>query len=203
MPPVHVDPAGIREFPDAQSFRDWLAGHHDRESELWIRIFKKGSGRPSINPAEAIEICLCWGWIDAIRKGFDDQSFLQRYTPRGPKSTWSKINVDNVERLIAGGRMTEHGLKHVQAAKGDGRWDAAYRIRGAEVPADLQAAIDAEPDATAMLATLSAQNRFALIHRTNTLKTPAGRARAIARFVAMLKRGETIYPQARGPKARP
>ena len=150
----------------------------------------------SITPKEAIDVVLCWGWIDAIRKGLDDTSYLQRYTPRGAKSTWSQINVDNVARLIEEGRMTEHGLKHVEAAKADGRWDRAYQSgKDMKIPDDLQAAIDAEPKAKAMLAKLSAQNRFALAFRTHNMKTEAGRKKKIASFVEMLKRGETIYPQ--------
>lgn len=196
MPPVHVDPAKIREFPDADSFYAWLGEHHDRADEVWIKIHKLGSGLPSITPKEAIDVVLCWGWIDAIRKGFDDKSFLQRYTPRGRKSVWSKINVDNVARLIAEGRMTSHGLAHVEAAKADGRWDRAYGSgKNLKIPQDLQAAIDAEPEAKAMLENLSEQNRFALAFRIHNLKTEDGRKRAIARSVEMLKRGETIYPQ--------
>ena len=138
---------------------------------------------------------LCWGWIDGLRKGFDDKSFLQRYSPRTKKSVWSQINVDNVARLIKEGRMTEHGLKQVEAAKADGRWDRAYRIKGTKIPADLQAAIDAEPKARRMFEKLSAQNRFALAFRTQNMKTESGRRRKIESFVAMLKRGETIHPQ--------
>ena len=154
------------------------------------------SGLKSITAKEAIDVVLCWGWIDAMRKGFDDKSFLQRYSPRGKKSIWSQINVDNVARLIKEGRMTEHGLKQVEAAKADGRWDRAYKSgKDMKIPADLQAAIDAEPKAKAMLAKLSAQNRFALAFRTHNMKTEAGRKKKIETFVAMLKRGETIYPQ--------
>jgi uncharacterized protein YdeI (YjbR/CyaY-like superfamily) len=137
---------------------------------------------------------LCWGWIDGVRKGFDDKSFLQRYTPRGKKSIWSQINVDNVARLIAEGRMTEHGLREVEAAKADGRWARAYG-QDMKIPDDLQAAIDASPKAKAMVATLSAQNRFSLAFRVHNMKTEAGRKKKIADFVAMLERGETIYPQ--------
>lgn len=197
MAPFKVDPTKVREFKDAQSFYDWLAQHHGSETELWIKLHKKGSGLSSITPIEAIDAVLCWGWIDAIRKGYDDKSFLQRYTPRGKKSVWSKVNVDNVARLVAEGRMTEHGLRHVEMAKADGRWEAAYRIKDSEIPADLQAAIDAEPVALEMLAKLTAQNRFALIFRTNAMKTEAGRTKKIADLVAMLKRGETIHPQKR------
>ena len=197
MPPVKVDPAKVHEFRDADAFYRWLGRHHDREDEVWIRIHKVSSGLPSITPKEAIDAALCWGWIDAIRKGLDDKSYLQRYTLRGPKSTWSKINVDNVARLAEEGRMTAHGLKHVEAAKADGRWDRAYRVKDSELPADLKAAIDAEPEAKAMLERLSSQNRFALAFRLGNIKSEAGRKRKIAAFVEMLKRGETIHPQKR------
>ncbi len=198
MAPVKVDPAKVREFKTAESFYKWLARHHDRTDEVWIKIHKVGSGLRSITAKEAIDVVLCWGWIDGIRKGFDDKSFLQRYTPRGRKSTWSAINVDNVARLIDEGRMTAHGLREVEAAKGDGRWHRTYRIKGSKLPADLQAAIDAEPKARQTFATLSAQNRFALAFRLQSLKTDAGRRRKIETFVAMLKRGETIHPQGKG-----
>ena len=196
MAPVHVDPDKVLEFVDEQAFYDWLSQHHDSWDEVWIKIHKVGSGLPSITAKQAIDVVLCWGWIDAIRKGLDDQSFLQRYTRRGKKSIWSKINVDNVARLVASGRMTEHGLKHVEAAKADGRWDKAYGAgKDLKIPDDLQAAIDAEPAAREMLAKLTEQNRFALAFRTHNLKTEAGRRKRIESFVEMLKRGETIYPQ--------
>jgi uncharacterized protein YdeI (YjbR/CyaY-like superfamily) len=195
MAPVKVDPKKVHEFKTAEAFYKWLGKHHDREDEVWIKIHKVGSGLKSITPVEAIDVVLCWGWIDAIRKGFDETSFLQRYTPRGAKSTWSQINVDNVARLVEEGRMTGHGLKQVEAAKADGRWDRAYRIKGNQLPDDLQAAIDAEPEAKAMLAKLTAQNRFALGFRVEAMKTEAGRAKKIASMVEMLKRGETIWPQ--------
>lgn len=195
MAPVAVDPQRVHAFADAAAFEAWLAAHHDHEPEVWIRIYKVRSGVASITPKEAIDVALCWGWIDAIRKGLDEVSFLQRYTPRGRKSVWSQINVDNVARLIAEGRMTGHGLKQVEAAKADGRWAQAYRVKGAVIPDDLMAAIDASPAARAAFETLTAQNRFALAFRLQALKTPAGRERAIARFVDMLARGETLHPQ--------
>jgi uncharacterized protein YdeI (YjbR/CyaY-like superfamily) len=185
----------VREFKTAESFYKWLGKKHDKADEVWIKIHKVGSGLKSITPAEAIDVVLCWGWIDGLRRGFDDNSFLQRYSPRTKKSVWSQINVDNVARLIKQGRMTEHGLKQVEAAKADGRWARAYRSKGAAVPADLQAAIDAEPKARRMFDKLSAQNRFALVFRTQNMKTEAGRRRKIESFVDMLKRGETIHPQ--------
>jgi uncharacterized protein YdeI (YjbR/CyaY-like superfamily) len=198
MASVKVDPDRIREFKDAESFYKWLGKHYDKEAEIWIKIHKVDSGLKSITPKEAIDVALCWGWIDAVRKGLDGKSYLQRYTPRGKKSIWSKINVDNVTRLIHEGRMTEHGLEKVEAAKSDGRWDRAYKSgKGMKIPDDLQAAIDAEPEAKEMLEKLSAQNRFALAFRAHNMKTPAGRKKKIKTFVEMLKHGETIYPQAR------
>ncbi len=196
MAPIIVDPPKVREFSDAESFYLWLSKHHATEQELWIKIHKVKSGLPSINAKQAIDVVLCWGWIDAVRKGFDEKSFLQRYTRRGPKSIWSQINVDNVARLVAEGRMTEHGLQHVAAAKSDGRWDRAYKSgKNLKIPDDLQRAIDADPNAKKMLENLSEQNRFALAFRMHNLKTEAGRKKRIAAFVDMLRRGETIYPQ--------
>jgi uncharacterized protein YdeI (YjbR/CyaY-like superfamily) len=198
MAPFKIDPDKVHEFKDAESFYEWLGSHHDKEDEVWIKIHKAGSGLESITPKEAIDVALCFGWIDAIRKGLDDRSFLQRYTPRRGKSIWSQINVDNVARLTKEGRMTGHGLAQVEAAKADGRWDRAYRSgQDMKIPEDLQAAIDAEPKAREMLAKLSAQNRFALAFRTHNMKTEAGRKKKIEAFVEMLKRGETIYPQGR------
>jgi uncharacterized protein YdeI (YjbR/CyaY-like superfamily) len=196
MAPVKINLDNIRAFKDAERFYQWLAKHHDKEAEIWIKIHKVDSGFKSITPKEAIDVVLCWGWIDGLRKGFDDNSYLQRYTPRKTKSIWSQINVDNVARLIDEGRMTEHGLKEVDQAKSDGRWARAYKSgKDMKIPDDLQAAIDAEPKAKAMLAKLSAQNRFALAFRTHNMKTEAGRNKKIEAFVAMLKRGETIHPQ--------
>lgn len=196
MPPVQVDPKKVREFETAEAFYAWLRDNHDSADELWIKMHKVGSGLPSIVWKEAVDTALCWGWIDGIRKSLDDTSFLQRYTPRRPKSVWSKINVENVSRLIEAGVMTEHGLKHVESAKADGRWDRAYAsVKQMELPADLLAAVEAEPSAKATLATLNSQNRYALALRLHNLKTEAARKRKVAEFVAMLARGETIYQQ--------
>jgi len=198
MPSVTVNPAKVREFKTADSFYKWLAKNHDRQDELWIRIHKVDSGLKSITPKEAIDVVLCWGWIDAIRKSHDDKSYLQRYVPRRPKSIWSQINVDNVARLIKEGRMTEHGLREVEAARADGRWGRAYASgKDMKIPDDLQVAIDAEPKARKMLEKLSAQNRYALAFRVHNMKTEAGRKKKIDTFVEMLKRGETIHPQGR------
>ncbi|MBO9557754.1 MAG: YdeI/OmpD-associated family protein [Caulobacter sp.] len=196
MAAVQVDPAHVHEFVDADAFYDWLSRRHDKQAEVWIKIHKVGSGLPSITPKQAIDVVLCWGWIDGVKKSFDEKSFLQRYTPRGRKSIWSQINVDNIARLVDEGRMTPHGLSQVEAAKADGRWDRAYAAgKNMKIPDDLQAAIDANPAAQAMLAKLSAQNRFALAFRTHNMKTEAGRKKKIETFVAMLERGETPYPQ--------
>ncbi len=194
--PVKVDSEKVFEFETAGDFYGWLGRNLHRYDEIWIKIHKVKSGLKSITPKEAIDVVLCWGWIDAIRKSFDEKSFLQRYTPRGKKSIWSQVNVANVARLIEEGRMTEFGLAEVERAKADGRWDRAYGGSGTmPIPDDLQAAIDAEPLAKSMLARLTAQNRFALALRMHSLKTEAGRKRRIEAFVEMLKNGETVYPQ--------
>lgn len=199
MAPIVPNPRRIRSFRNAEAFEAWLSRHHDRETEIWLKIHKKGSGLKSITPAEALDVVLCWGWIDGIRKGLDERSFLQRYTPRRPKSIWSQVNREHIARLIAAGRMTPHGQKQVDAAKADGRWDAAYApIRNASaetIPADLRTAIEASPRAREKFRTLGRMNLFALAFRTNHMKTPAGRARKIAALVAMLERGETIVPE--------
>jgi uncharacterized protein YdeI (YjbR/CyaY-like superfamily) len=199
MAQVIPDPNKIKSFRSAAEFEKWLSKHHDREEELWLRIFKKNSGKPTVNYAEALEVVLCWGWIDGIRKAYDEVSFLQRYSPRRAKSVWSDINREHIARLVAAGRMTPHGQKHVEAAKADGRWDAAYapiRSSSAEtVPKDLREAIDANPRARKTFEQLNRQNLFALTFRTNSMKTPAGRARKIEALVAMLARGERVVPR--------
>lgn len=199
MAPVIPNPARIRSFRTETAFEKWLAAHHDREPELWLKIHKKGSGLPSVTAAQALDVALCWGWIDGIRKSFDESSFLQRYTPRTPKSIWSQVNQANVARLIRAGRMTPHGQRQVDLAKQDGRWAAAYApIRSASaatIPEDLRAAIEANPRALKTFGTLGRANLFALTFRTNSMKTPVGRARKIEALVAMLARGETIVPE--------
>ena len=198
MAPIYVDPDKVREFESFEDLYTWLAQHHASQEwdELWIKIHKVDSGLKSINAKQAIDAVLCWGWIDAVRKSYDDKSFLQRYTRRGPKSIWSQVNVDNIARLEAAGLMTEYGLKHVEAAKQDGRWDRAYGAgKDMAIAPDFQAAIDAVPEAKAMLGKLTEQNRFALAFRVHNMKTEAGRKKKIEAFVEMLKKGETIYPQ--------
>jgi uncharacterized protein YdeI (YjbR/CyaY-like superfamily) len=197
--PVIPNPKKIRSFRTEAAFETWLAAKHARESELWLRIYKKDSGVPSVTHAQALDVALCWGWIDGLRKAFDERSFLQRFTPRRPKSVWSQINRDHVARLTAAGRMTAHGQGQVDAARSDGRWAAAYApirtVTEAGIPRDLRAAIGASPRARRTFRTLSRMNLFALAFRVNNMKTPAGRARKIAALVAMLERGETIVPE--------
>ena len=202
MAPVHVDPRRVREFENEQSFYEWLGKNWRKETELWIKIHKVSSGLASITPKEAIDVVLCWGWIDGIRKGLDETSFLQRYTPRGTKSVWSQLNVANVDRLTRAGRMQPPGKAHVEAAKADGRWEKAYSMTNTEVPEDLLAAIRAKPKALAMYQVLSSQNRFALTFRTLSMKTAAGRKKKIATFVEMLAKGETIHPNGASPRSR-
>lgn len=198
MAAVVPEPSRIQAFKTEAAFEKWLAAHHDKEPEIWLKVHKKGSGLASVTCAQALDICLCFGWIDAIRKGLDESSFLQRYVPRGKKSSWSQINRDHVARLSAAGRMTPHGQRQIDAAKADGRWDAAYApMRSASVetvPADLRVAIEASPRAKRTFLKLDRANLFSLTYRVNALKTTAGRQRKIATLVEMLAKGETILP---------
>ena len=207
MAPIVPDPRRIKSFTSEAAFEKWLAANHARAPELWIKFHKKGSGRPTVTYAQALDVALCWGWIDGIRKGLDETSFLQRFTPRRPRSIWSQINREHVARLVAAGRMTPHGQREVDAARADGRWDAAYaRMRETtpeSMPDDLRAAIEANRRALAMFKKLNRPNLFALAFRTNNMKTPAGRAKKIAELVAMLARGETIVPMSAKQPTRP
>jgi len=199
MAPVVPDPKKIKVFKSEEAFETWMRANHARETEIWLRIYKKGSARATVTNVQALDVALCWGWIDGIRKALDDESFLQRYTPRRAKSIWSQVNREHVSRLTAAGRMQPAGQRQVDAATADGRWDAAYapirNTSAASIPEDLRAAIDANPRARKVFATLGRQNLFSLIFRTNNMKTPEGRARKIASLVAMLARGETIFPE--------
>jgi len=201
MASLTPDSEKIRTFRTQAAFESWMRKNHAREREVWLRIYKKGSGVPSITIAEALDVALCWGWIDAIRKAFDERSYLQRYTPRRPKSIWSQINRDHVARLTKAGRMTPHGQRQVDAAKADGRWDAAYAPMrdavGDKFPDDLRKAIEASPRARKTFQSLGRQNLYALAFRTSSMRTPAGRAKKIAALVEMLARGETPYPERR------
>jgi uncharacterized protein YdeI (YjbR/CyaY-like superfamily) len=188
-----------KSFATPRALESWLRANHAKAPELWIKIHKKESGLRSVTPAEAVDVMLCWGWIDGLRRGFDDRSFLQRYTPRRAKSIWSQVNREHVARLQKAGRMTPHGQAQVDAAKRDGRWARAYapirKSSADSLPPDLLKAIRANAKARQTFKGLSRMNLFALAFRTNHMKTPAGRARKIATLVAMLARGETIVPQ--------
>jgi uncharacterized protein YdeI (YjbR/CyaY-like superfamily) len=199
MAAVVPDKKRIRAFASQEALETWLRTHHDKWPELWLKIHKKDSGLPSVTAPAALDVMLCWGWIDGLRKGFDDKSFLQRYTPRRAKSIWSQVNRVHVARLIDAGRMSPQGQAQIDAAKKDGRWDAAYApIRAAsadKLPKDLLTAIGKNARAKKALQGLNGMNLFALTFRTNNMKTAEGRARKIASLVAMLARGETIVPK--------
>jgi uncharacterized protein YdeI (YjbR/CyaY-like superfamily) len=201
MAPVVPKAELIKAFRTEAAFESWMRQNHAREREVWLRIYKKASAVPSITIAEALDVVLCWGWIDGIRKAFDDCSYLQRYTPRRPKSIWSQINREHVARLAKAGRMTPAGQRQVDAAKADGRWTSAYApMRSAlddDFPVDLRKAIDASPRARKTFESLSRQNLYALAFRTTNMKTPSGRAKKIAALVEMLERGEIPYPARR------
>lgn len=186
-------------LPDAAAWREWLVEHAETGSAVFLVLARKGTTTPtSLTYAEALDEALCQGWIDGQARGRDDTTRSQRFSPRGPRSMWSRRNVGYVARLEAEGRMRERGRREVERARADGRWDVAYAGPAtAVVPADLAAAIAAEPRAAAMFAVLTSQNRYAMIHRLGALKTDVARERNIGRFVAMLARGETLHPQQR------
>src|SRR6476659_2139039 len=182
-------------FRDQRSWADWLQINHGTSSGLWIQLAKKGSAGRSLSYAEAVEVALCYGWIDAQSKGNNETSWLQKFTPRRKRSIWSKINREKVERLISEGRMQPAGLAEVGRARQDGRWEAAYDSpRVATVPADLQTALKNRPQASAFFGTLNSQNRFAILFRLQTAKKSWTRARRIEQFIRMLENHEKLYP---------
>jgi uncharacterized protein YdeI (YjbR/CyaY-like superfamily) len=205
MAAVIPDARHIRSFATSAALERWMRTNHAKAPELWVKVHKKNSGLRSVTTPEILDVMLCWGWIDGIKKGFDEKSFLQRYTPRRARSLWSQVNQGHVARLTKAGRMTPAGQLQIDAAKKDGRWKAAYApIRAMSVdtlPPDLMKAIRANRAALDIFATLNRANLFALSFRTNNLKTPEGRARKIATLVAMLARGETVIPQK--PRKKP
>ncbi|NLF05818.1 MAG: hypothetical protein GX593_12565 [Actinomycetales bacterium] len=186
--------------PDAAAWREWLAAHHTESEGVWLVLHKKGGTTTTLTYADAVLEALCFGWIDGQARKRDDESSLQRMTPRRPRSPWSKVNVGRVEQLEQEGRMAEAGRAQVEAAKADGRWDAAYAGPATtEVPEDLLTAIAAVPAAQAWFDVLTSTNRFAIVYRINGAKRPETRARNIAKFVDQLSRGELPYPQKRRP----
>jgi uncharacterized protein YdeI (YjbR/CyaY-like superfamily) len=181
-------------FEDDRAFEQWLAAEHATADSVWLKFAKKGSGIVSLNYAAALDVALCYGWIDGQIRRLDETFYLQRFTPRRPRSKWSKINREKVAALIASGRMQPPGLAEIDRAKADGRWDAAYDSpANATVPDDLQAALDANPAAHEFFATLTSQNRYAILHRIQDAKRAETRARRIDKFVDMLSRGESLY----------
>lgn len=186
-------------FPDPAAWRAWLDEHEATSDGVWLILARKGKESPTtLSYDTALDEALCSGWIDAQGRSRDDVTTLQRFCPRRPRSRWSARNVRIVDRLIAEGRMRPRGQEEIDRAKADGRWDVAYEgSRNIEVPPDLAQALAASPRAAEMFAILTAQNRFAILFRVTGVKKPETRARNIEKFVAMLERGETVYPQKR------
>ena len=184
----------IIAFDDAAGWEAWLAERHELQAGVWLKIAKKGSGAASVTNVEALDVALCYGWIDGQRKGFDETWYLQKFTPRRPKSLWSKVNIGKVEVLIAAGRMQAPGFAAIDAARADGRWDAAYESqRNATVPPDLESALEENARAKAFFESLNKTNRYAVIWRLLTAKTPGNRAARLQKMVAMLEAGETFH----------
>jgi len=182
-------------FESQAALAHWLAAHHATSDGVWLRHAKKGAPAPTVSYQEALEVALCFGWIDGLKKSEGAHYFRQRWTPRRARSIWSKINRDKALACIAEGKMQPSGLAEVERARQDGRWDAAYDGgREASVPPDLQAAFEAHPGAAEFFATLNAQNRYAVLFRVQTAKKPETRAKRIAQFAAMLARHETLHP---------
>lgn len=184
------NPLKIMTFETPGDLDEWLRVNHAVESELWVKIFKKNSGVLSVSWNDVVVEVLCWGWIDGVKKTFDDQSYLQRITPRTVRSSWSKRNTEHVERLISEGRMKEPGLVHVRAAKADGRWENAYVASEMEVPADFLAAIEEQPRVKLFFETLNKSSRYVIAHDLMSAKKPETRQRRLEKFLDMLIREE-------------
>ena len=181
-------------FDCKKKWADWLARQHEKSAGVWLKLAKRGSGIKSITYEEALDVALCYGWIDGQKKGFNDKYWLQKFTPRGPKSIWSKINTEKAERLIASGEMKPSGLKVIEAAKQDGRWEAAYSSqKNISVPQDFQAALDKNEKAKAFFAALKSAERYSFLFRIHNAKKPETRARHIQKFVEMLEQGEKLH----------
>lgn len=181
-------------FENAQQWEQWLEANGDHDG-IRLQLRKKATTLPGILRDDAVDVALCFGWIDGQAGPIDDDFHFLSFSPRRARSPWSQVNQGHVARLIEAGRMRPAGQAEIDRAKADGRWDAAYRQKDAEVPEDLQAALDANPAAAAFFPQLSAQNRFAILYRVGSVKRAETRAKKIETFVAMLARGQTIYPQ--------
>jgi len=185
----------ILSFVSQGDWETWLEEHHHTSKGLWLKIAKKDSGINSVNYAEALDIALCHGWIDGQKGAFDDTFWLQKFTPRGPRSKWSKINVDKAVALIEAKRMKPAGLAAIEQARSDGRWEQAYDSQSkATVPEDLQRELDKNPEAAKFFATLDSANRYAVLYRIHEAKKPETRARRIEKFIGMLERQEKVHP---------
>lgn len=190
-----TDELPIILFETQENLNAWFEEHHAELKGIWMKIAKKASGITSITYAEALDCALCYGWIDGQKAAFDEQHFLQKFTPRRAKSTWSKVNREKVDRLIAEGRMRSAGLHQIELAKADGRWDAAYDSQSnSTIPEDLQLELDKKPEARAFWETLNSVNRYAIIFRIQTARKPETRAARVQKFVSMLERHEKVYP---------
>ncbi len=183
-------PSTTRAFENAKLLGRWLAEHHDSETELWVKIYKKKSGVPTVSWDDVVKECLCWGWIDGLKHALDEQAYLQRVTPRQKRSPWSKRNCQHVEALMAAGRMMPSGIAQVEAAKADGRWDQAYAVSEMEVPEDFLRALDSRPAAKDFFGKLTKSNRFVIAHALSSAKRPETRERRFAKYMQMLERGE-------------
>ena len=182
------------EFADRETWAAWLAENAESSAGVWLKLARKDGGGRSVTYAEALDVALCHGWIDGQKGAIDERHWRQRFTPRGPRSRWSKRNRGLAEELIAAGRMAPAGLREVEAARADGRWEAAYDSPAtAEVPADLQAALDADPAAREFFAGLDRANRYAILYRLQEARRPETRARRLATFVTMLREGRRIH----------
>jgi len=182
-------------FESQQEWEGWLKAHHAQPQGVWLKIAKKGAEVSSVSYADALDGALCYGWIDAQKKPYDDTFWLQKFTPRRPKSVWSKVNTGKAMRLIETGKMTPAGLREVDAAKQDGRWDAAYEPQSnLTIPDDFQAELDKHPKAKEFFDTLNKVNRYAMCYRIATAKKPETRKARIDKFIAMLAQGEKIHP---------
>src|ERR1700712_5070981 len=183
-----------KSFATPRAWETWLDANHTRSPGVWMKIAKRSHDKPTVTYAEALEVALLFGWIDGQKDKLDAQFWLQKFTPRAARSRWSKINCGKVERLIESGRMRPAGLKAIEQAKADGRWDAAYESPSrATVPPDLQSALDANDAARAFFAKLDSANRYAVLYRVQDAKKPETRARRIATFVAMLSEGKKLH----------
>jgi uncharacterized protein YdeI (YjbR/CyaY-like superfamily) len=183
----------VKHFASKAKWADWLARQHDKSPGLWLKLAKKDSGIKSITYEEALDVALCYGWIDGQKKGFDDKYWLQKFTPRGKKSIWSKINTEKAERLIASGDMKPAGLKAIDAAKQDGRWESAYASqKNMAIPEDFQVALDKNEKAKAVFATLKSAERYSFLFRIHHAKRPETRAKHIQKFVEILEQEEKL-----------